>query len=94
MWYINEQGGNPHYPARDGDALLPDELYEAYIAAKGFARIVVFEGVVTAIEVDQDALDEYEAEHPDVPPPPTDLERIEAQVLYTALMTDTLIEEE
>ena len=27
------------------------------------------------------------------PPPPTSLERIESQVFYTAMMTDTLIEE-
>ena len=33
---------------------------------------------------------EYEQEHPQ----PTQADKIEAQVLYTALMTDTLIEEE
>ena len=28
------------------------------------------------------------------PPQPTDTDRIEAQVMYTALMTDTLLDEE
>lgn len=30
---------------------------------------------------------------PDIKPEPTDEDRLQAQVLYTALMTDTLLEE-
>ena len=30
----------------------------------------------------------------DAPKPPTEQEKIEAQVLYTAMMTDTLLEED
>lgn len=37
--------------------------------------------------------DEIEADRQTIPIVPTDVERLEAQVLYTAMMTDTLIEE-
>ena len=36
---------------------------------------------------------EYNNSIPNVPQEPTQEDRIEAQVLYTALMTDTLLEE-
>lgn len=99
MWYINatpENGnyGNPHYPAREGDLELPAIFVEDFVDARGFVNITAADGVVTAVEKNAEAYDAYMAEHPDTPEPPTDLERIEAQVLYTALMTDTLIEEE
>ena len=45
--------------------------------------------------VDRDRTPEEEAEYqsmPDIPQEPTQEDRIEAQVLYTALMTDTLLE--
>ena len=44
----------------------------------------------------RDMTPEEEAEYqsmPDIPQEPTQEDRIEAQVLYTALMTDTLLEE-
>lgn len=44
----------------------------------------------------RDMTPEEEAEHqsmPNIPQEPTQEDRIEAQVLYTALMTDTLLEE-
>ena len=100
MWYITPTAdasgnhGNPHYPARDGDLELPEILTEAYVDARGFVLLTVENGIVTAVEKNEDAYNAYITEHPDTPAPPTDLERIEAQVLYTALMTDTLIEEE
>ncbi len=99
MWYIksmpeNSSYGNPHFPAREGDLELPDILVEAFMNARGFVTLTVDDGVVTAVAKNTEAYDAYMAEHPETPEPPTDLERIEAQVLYTALMTDTLIEEE
>lgn len=98
MYYLkstpeNDNYGNPHYPAHDGDIELPAELLTAYIATKGFAILTVTDGVITAIEKNSEAYNAYENEHPVTPDPPSDIERIEAQVLYTALMTDTLIEE-
>lgn len=98
MYYLNSQPindnyGNPHFPAHDGDIELPDDLLTAYIETKGFAILSVTDGVITAIEKNTEAYNAYEAEHPVMPDPPTDIERLEAQILYTALMTDTLIEE-
>ena len=99
MWYIkglaeNDNYGNPHYPARDGDLALPDALIDAYLETRGFAVLTADDGEVTAVEKNEAAYEAYMAEHPDTPAPPTDMERLEAQVLFTALMTDTLIEEE
>lgn len=98
MWYIKstpeyDNYGNPHFPAHDGDIELPAELLTAYTATKGFAILTVTDGVITAIEKNEEAYNAYEAEHPETPTPPTDMERIEAQILYTALLTDTLLEE-
>lgn len=100
MYYIKAHAdadgnyGNPHYPAHEGDVELPDILLDSYVGAKGFVLPIIENGVVTALDVNTAAKEAWEAAHPDTPAPPTDLERIEAQVLYTALMTDTLIEEE
>ena len=96
MYYIREQGpyhGNPLLqPCSDG-VRLPDELLSAYLATKGFCTIVVEDGVVTGLTVDQEALDAYEAEHPDVPepdPPPTveDLQQ-ENKLLRAQLQAQT-----
>lgn len=47
--------------------------------------------------ITRDMTPEEEAEYiksiPEIPQEPTQEERLEAQVLYTALMTDTLLEE-
>ena len=98
MWYIkstpdNANYGNPHNPAREGDIELPDSLLADYTATKGFAILTIEDGTITAVSRNDEAYNAYEAEHPVMPDPPTDIERLEAQILYTALMTDTLIEE-
>ena len=75
MYYINAQPnesgnhGNPtgqHFP---GSASLPDDLLSDYINAKGFVIPVIENGAVVSLEVNQTALDAYNAEHPDVPEP-------------------------
>ena len=48
-----------------------------YINTKGFCTLTVQDGAVTALVVDQEALDAYNAEHPDVEPEPTELEDIQ-----------------
>ena len=98
MWYIkstpsNANYGNPHNPARAGDIELPDSLLADYTATKGFAILTIEDGTITAVLRNEEAYNAYEAEHPETPTPPTDIERIEAQALYTALMTDTLLED-
>lgn len=100
MWYINptanESGnyGNPHNPAREGDLELPAIFVEDFVDALGFVNVTAADGVVTAVEKNTEAYDAYMAEHPDTPAPPTDIERLEAQLLYTAMMTETLLEDE
>lgn len=98
MWYIksipeNDNYGSPHYPPQRGDIELPQSLVADYAATKGFAILTIKNGEITAISLNEEAYNAYEEEHPIKPTPPTDLERIEAQVLYTALLTDTLLEE-
>ena len=89
----NGNYGNPHSPAHEGDVELPDSLLMAYLDTKGFAVLTVDNGVITAITLNAEAYNAYETEHPPVPPVPSQLDRIEAQALYTALMTDTLLED-
>lgn len=80
MWYINatpnETGdyGNPMGQPFHGCVALPDDLLGPYIEAKGFVYLEVEDDEVVAVEVNQEALDAYMAEHPDQPetePEPT-----------------------
>lgn len=75
MYYINAQPnksgnyGNPmgqHFP---GSVALPDDLLSDYISAKGFVIPSVENGEAVSLEVNKDAMDSYNAEHPDVPEP-------------------------
>ena len=75
--------GNPMGQVFPGCVALPDDLLGAYIEAKGFVFLeleqaeevpipLLLKGikefyVVTAVEVNQEALDAYNAEHPDIP---------------------------
>lgn len=77
MYYINatprESGdyGNPMGQVFPGCVALPDELLGSYIEAMGFVYLEVEDGeVVASLEVNQEALDAYLAEHPDVPAQP------------------------
>ena len=75
MYYINatpnESGnyGNPMGQPFAGSVSLPANLLSAYIEAKGFVIPSVENGDVVSLEVNQDALDAYNAEHPDAPEP-------------------------
>lgn len=75
MYYINatpnESGnyGNPMGQPFPGCVALPDELLGPYIEAKGFVFLEIENGEVVAVEVNQEALDAYLAEHPDQPEP-------------------------
>lgn len=71
MYYINTQGpnhGNPMGQPFHGCVALPDELLSAYLDTKGFCTLTVQDGAVTALAVDQEALDAYKQDHPDVEP--------------------------
>lgn len=75
MFYINAQPNesgnycNPMGQPFPGSVAMPDDLLSDYINAKGFVIPVIENGKVVSLEVNQDALDAYNAEHPDVPEP-------------------------
>ena len=75
MYYINAQPtasgnyGNPMGQHFHGSVALPDDLLSDYINTKGFAIPVIENGAVVSLEVNQTALDAYNAEHPEVPEP-------------------------
>ena len=73
MYYINAQPnasgnyGNPMGQPFPGSVSLPDDLLSDYINAKGFVIPAIENGQVVSLEVNQEALDAYLAEHPDRP---------------------------
>lgn len=75
MYYINAQPnasgnyGNPMGQPFPGSVGLSDDLLSDYINAKGFVLPVIENGEVVSLEVNQEALDVYNAEHPEVPEP-------------------------
>lgn len=83
MYYINTQGpnhGNPTSAPFPNSIPLPDTLLMDYINTKGFCTLTVQDGAVTALVVDQEALDAYEKEHPDVEPEkPVTVEDLQAE---------------
>lgn len=85
MYYINTQGpnhGNPTSTPFPNSVALPDALLTDYINTKGFCTLTMQDGAVTALVVDQEALDAYNAEHPDVEPKkPVTVEELLAALL-------------
>ena len=83
MYYINTQGpnhGNPTSTPFPNSVPLPDTLLMDYINTKGFCTLTIVDGAVTALIVDQEALDAYNAEHPDVEPEkPVTVEDLQAE---------------
>ena len=75
MYYINAQSnesgnyGNPISQNFPGSIAMPDELLSDYISANGFVIPVIENGAVVSLEVNQTALDAYNAEHADAPEP-------------------------
>lgn len=85
MYYINTTGpnhGNPTSTPFPNSVSLPDTLLMDYINAKGFCTLTIVDSAVTALVVDQEALDAYNAEHPEVEPEkPVTLEELLAALL-------------
>ena len=83
MYYINTQGpnhGNPTSTQFPNSVSLPDTLLIDYINTKGFCTLTVQDSAVTALAVDQEALDAYNAEHPEVEPEkPVTVEDLQAE---------------
>ena len=94
-------GATPEtFPSPEGWAVVPDTLDTTdYYAYNGFVILTIetIDGVdtVTSYVPNVEAWEEWKASLPEVEEPveqPTQLDRIEAQVTYTAMMTDTLLE--
>lgn len=85
MYYINTQGpnhGNPTSTPLPNSVSLPDTLLMDYINTKGFCTLTIVDGAVTALVIDQEALDAYNAEHPEVEPEkPVTVEELLAALL-------------
>lgn len=85
MYYINTQGpnhGNPTSAPFPNSVPLPDTLLTDYINTKGFCTLTIVDSAVTALVVDQEELDAYNAEHPEVEPEkPVTLEELLAALL-------------
>ncbi len=86
MYYIqkeptsNGNHGNPTSTPFPNSIPLPDTLLMDYINTKGFCTLTVQDGAVTAVAVDQEALDAYNAEHPEVEPEkPVTVEDLQAE---------------
>lgn len=83
MYYINTQGpnhGNPTSTPFPNSVALPDTLLMDYINTKGFCTLTIVDGAVTALVVNQEALDAYNKDHPDVTPEkPTTIEDLEQE---------------
>lgn len=84
MYYIKSQPnefGNYGNPTSVGEIALPDHLLNDYIATKGFAFITIEENAVTAVEVNQDALDAYLAGLEPEKDEPTEQDDINAMLI-------------
>lgn len=88
MYYIRQEPdtngyhGNPVSQSLPGMVALPDTLLMDYINTNGFCTLTVQDGDVTALVADQEALDAYNAEHPDVEPEkPVTVEELLAALL-------------
>lgn len=85
MYYINPTGpnhGNPMGQPSPDCVALPNELLPAYLDTKGFCTITIVDGVVTELTVNQEALDAYRQDHPDVEPE----KEVTAEELLAALL--------
>lgn len=95
MYYINTTGpnhGNPTSIPFPNSVALPDILLTDYINTKGFCTLTIVDGAVTALVVDQEALDVYNKDHPDVEPEkPTTIEDLkkENKLLKAQLQAQT-----
>lgn len=71
----------------DGWAIIPDDM-ETPNFPFGKVEVAEINGVMTVTKWTAGVIPEPEP----TPPEPTQLDRIEAQTTYTAMMTDTLLE--
>ena len=85
--------GAPQSSKAPGLLELPDSLLSEFLAYNGFVTLTVEGEAVTAVTPDTEAWEAWKASlPPELEPEPTQLDRVEGQATYTAMMTDTLLE--
>ena len=85
--------GAPQSSKAPGLLELPDSLLSEFLAYNGFVTLTVEGEAVTDVTPDTEAWEAWKASlPPDLEPEPTQLDRVEAQATYTAMMTNTLLE--
>ena len=105
MLYINNQPneignyGNPSSNYTEGKVALSESYLNDYISAKGFVNVTIKDGIVTAVEINQEAYDDYEASLPEPEPQPDPMtqDEIESMLLdqeYRLLLLEYGLEEE
>lgn len=97
----NEFGnhGNPSSIMTNGMAEIPDNLLLKYTETLGFANLAIVEGVVTDVEINQEAYDAYQESLPEPEPQPDPMtqDEIESMLLdqeYRLLLLEYVLEEE
>ena len=75
-------------PYGDNYAVVPDDMVEAIMETCGYCDIVLNEDGTEIVSFTATEIPVL----PEAEPEPTQLDMIEAQVTYTAMMTDTLLE--
>ena len=98
----NENGSRPPIQSWDSDlvpigfSLIPDDLdLTNFYKYNGFVKLAIDEetGIVKDVQPNVEAWENWNSSlPPEKEPKPTKLDVIEAQVTYTAMMTDTLLE--
>ena len=78
----------------EGCAIVPDTLdMTEFYAYNGFVTLIIEDDTVTAYTPNVEAWEAWKASLPEpTEEEPSQIDRIEAQVTYTAMMTDTLLE--
>lgn len=86
MFYINSIKQNNNYGNPMGqyfkDSIqLPDELLNEYLKTKGFCNFEIQNNIITKIIVNQNDLDDYNNNHPEVKPEPSAEQDINAMLI-------------
>ena len=95
MYYISQTDpyhGIPIDRTFPGCVALPDNLLNIYLNTRGFCNLTIENNVVTSLIINQDALDAYNKDHPDVEPEkPTTIEDLkkENKLLKAQLQAQT-----
>ena len=75
-------------PYGDDYAIVPDDMVEAIMETCGYCNITLNRDGTEVVSFEKMSIPTF----PEPEPQPTQLDIIEAQVTYTALMTETLLE--